>query len=238
MKNRLFAVLTLLLVAVGGPRLSHPQTSDGGADPDRQTYGQAIGWYAERAAAGDPKAQFYYGLALEDGAQERGVDLAAARTWFLRSAQAGFPLAQYKLGLIAQFGESGGAVDPAAARDWYARAAENGVAEAAYNLGVLLEIGKGGPVDAPAAVRWLEAAARAGIGEALIQLGVLHARGGAGPDGGLAPDGIEALKWLLLAQDADVEQAEALVGMVAGQLPPDASAEARRRAEAWTAAAE
>lgn len=220
MTLRLLAFALLCAVTVTSP------------DAVAQGAGDALGWYEREAKAGDPKAQFYYGVALEKGA-ERAVDLDAAREWFRRAADAGFALAQYKMGLINQFGETGATADPAAARDWYASAAGNGLAEAAYNLAVMLETGQGGTADAPAAAAWFERAAREGIDEALLRLGVLHARGGNGPDGLLRADGVEALKWFLIAREAGIGQAEALVKTVSDQLPAEARADAEERARSW-----
>jgi TPR repeat protein len=87
----------------------HSASAENGA---RQSYKEAMDWYRKNARAGDPEAQFYYGLALEAG--EQGPrDLATARLWFKRAAAAQYPLALYKFALMTQFGQGGPALSGA-----------------------------------------------------------------------------------------------------------------------------
>ncbi len=222
--NRLLSVALAI-----GASLAAAWPAGAGAAEDRQTYGEAMRWYSERAAAGDPKAQFYHGLALEKGAQgRRGPDLDAAIGWFEKAAGAGFALAQFKLALIRQFGADGRA-DPAEARRLYALAAEQGVAEARYNLAVMLRDGEGGPPDAQGAARRFEEAARGGVAVAFLHLASLYANGGEGLD----PDPVEAMKWAILANHGGLEAAGAFRKALRAGLTGERAAEAEARAEAW-----
>ena len=219
--GRLLAVV-VVLAAVAAPGAAAAQDSE-----DRQTYTDAISWYAKQARSGDPKAQFYYGLALEAGVQGE-ADRKRAVAMFTRSAEAGFGLAQYKLGLIRQFGQDGQPVDLPAAREWYAKAAAQGVPEALYNLGAMLEAGTGGPRDAVAAAEHYRKAAYNGLDEAFAALGALYGLGD-----GLPQDLVESAKWLTLALRAGQTHVQPLYDSLAAVLTPDQRREAAARADAW-----
>ncbi len=191
---------------------------------ERQSYGEAMRWYRERAEAGDPKAQFYYGLALENGAQGT-LDPEAAVEWYARAAAVGHAMAQFKLGLIRQFGTVG-ATDPVEARRLYGLAAAQGLAEAGYNLAVMLEDGTGGPADRARARDLFEAAARDGFGLALLHLARLA---GDGDD----PDLVRSLAWALLAERAGVAAAEAFGDTLRQSLTPEQVRQAEDLASTW-----
>ena len=97
-----------------------------------KSYTEAMNWYRAGAEAGDPKAQFYLGVALEQGARGR-PDLPAARAWFKKAADSGHALARYKLAVMLQ-NQLGGSADLIEARRLYGLAGEQGIVEARYNL--------------------------------------------------------------------------------------------------------
>ena len=214
----LVMVIVAALVVIPGDTRAHDRGMT------RQTYGEAMRWYRERAEAGDPKAQFYHGLALEEGLQGRR-DPAEAVTWFARAAEAGHAMAQYRLGVIRQFGGPG-AIDLAEARRLYGMAAAQGMAEAMYNLGVMLQDGAGGPRDPEGAGRMFEQAARGGIAHAFLHLA--HISGN-----GAEPDLVEALSWAMLAERAGAEQADSFSDALRASVTREQVAEAEARASAW-----
>lgn len=210
-------MLALVLLVTGTHALSARETAP-------QSYTEAMEWYRNGAEAGDAKAQFFLGLALEEGAQGR-QDLAAAREMFERAAKSGHALALFKLALMSQSGR-GGPTDQVAARRLYRLAAEQGVVEAKYNLAVMRQDGVGGAVDPMGAAEMFEAAARDGVKISFLHLAVLSTADA-------APNLVEALKWALLANAAKVEGAAQVIDTLAGTLSSEQRAEAEARARDW-----
>ena len=188
-----------------------------------------MGWYRAQAEAGDAKAQFYYGLALERGAQgaKGKADKERAIALFKKAAEGGFALAQYHLAILYQSGQ-GIEQSPAQARKWFSLAAEAGLREAAFNYAFMLETGSGGGSDPKEAARLYEVAAGRGVRQAFLPLGLLYARGE-----GVEQDFVEALKWLILAERADAERVAPAMRTLRGALDDDGQAEALKRAESW-----
>ncbi|MEP3115782.1 tetratricopeptide repeat protein [Nisaea sp.] len=199
------------------------------ADSKRQTYGEAMDWYRAQAEAGDAKAQFYYGLALERGAQgtKREADKAQAVELYKKAAEGGFALAQYRLGVLYQIGQ-GVERSLADARKWFRVAAEAGLREAEFNYAVMLETGSGGAREPKDAARLYEISAGKGVRQAFLPLGILYARGD-----GVEQDLVESLKWLILAERADAESVASAMRAVRGALDDKGQAEALERAESW-----
>lgn len=199
------------------------------ADSKRQTYGEAMDWYRAQAEAGDAKAQFYYGLALERGAQgtKGEADKAQAVELYKKAAEGGFALAQYRLGVLYQIGQGVDRSLPLA-RKWFGAAAEAGLREAEFNYAVMLETGSGGKRDPKEAARLYEISAGKGVRQAFLPLGILYARGE-----GVDQDLVEALKWLILAERADAEGVAPAMRAVRGALDEKGQAEALKGAEAW-----
>jgi TPR repeat protein len=211
-----------MAVALSAPAM-HSASAQNGA---RQSYTDAMDWYRKSARAGDPKAQFYYGLALEAG--EQGPrDLAAARLWFKQAAATQFPLALYKLALMTQFGQ-GGPADPVKARRLYKLAADRGVVEAKFNLALMLLDGVGGVADGKAAAEFFVAAARDGVTVSFLHLAILYSRGEE-----VESDPVEALKWAYLAVQAKVPSASGVAESLASRLLGEQIANAEARARAW-----
>jgi TPR repeat protein len=73
------SLLAFVLLVMGTHGLSAQEVAP-------QSYTEAMEWYRKGAEAGDPKAQFFLGLALEEGTQGR-QDLVAARGMFERAGQ-------------------------------------------------------------------------------------------------------------------------------------------------------
>lgn len=211
--------IVLASLGVGVPRAEVPV-------PDN--YGDAMRWYRDAAEAGDPKAMFYLGLTLERGLQGAAEPEEAVR-WYRRSAEKGYALAQFKLGLLHQFGQVVD-LDTDAARDWYEKAAAQDLPDAQYNLAVLLELDEGGPAIIDRAIALYKKAARHGIAEAYQNLGGVYARGEQ-----VEQDLVEAMKWLLLAEEAGLTQVATLKATISRSLNDVELRDARARADRWTA---
>jgi len=83
---------------------------------------------AAKAHTGDAEAQFWIGLAYEDG-QLVPKDSDGAMQWFLKSAEQGCVPAQRMYGLASV------SINPAVGERWMQRAGEQGDAEAQFCLG-------------------------------------------------------------------------------------------------------
>ena len=172
----------------------------GAADmpPPVVTYGDAMRWYRQAAAAGDPEAQFYLGYIHDRGL--RGANsLPEAIGWYRKAAAQGEVRAQFRLGLLFD-SDPRLPRDPAEAQSWYEAAAAKGHAEARFNLARLVEA-----EDAPRAAELYALAAEAGIGQAAFNLALLRING---PDGIYDP--AEAWRWTLRAQDLGAPGAKEL----------------------------
>jgi TPR repeat protein len=189
-----------------------------------KSYTEAMDWYRAGAEAGDPKAQFYLGVALEQGARGR-PDLPAARVWFKKAAESGHALARYKLAVMLQ-NQLGGPADLPEARRLYEQAGEQGIAEARYNLAVMRQDGAGGPIDPDGATELFKRTARAGIDISFLHLAVLNTRGA-------NADLVEAMKWARLAEAAKVDGTAGYIDELSPLLSEDQLAEAEARAKAW-----
>lgn len=217
-------------MALAPTAMAQPNTQTADAEvPVPRTYGEAMNWYREAADAGDAKAMFYLGLTLEQGLRAGGNPKDAI-AWYRKSADKGFALAQFKLGQLYQFGQIV-AQDSKAARAWYGKAAEQGLADAQYNLAVMLETGDGGEADAQRAMTLYHDAAKGGIPEAFLNLAGLLAQGEL-----VDQDLVEALKWLILADRAGLDQGQSMSAAVRQLLSPSEIADSEVRADRWLTA--
>jgi len=174
--------------------------------------------YAPRAAAGDPQAQFYLGLALEALGPEAEARWGKAADWIRRAADGGLPDANLRL---AQIELAGG--DRQAALDRLDLAAAAGLPEAQFNRARLAE--EDG--DGESAERWYLAAARQGHGPSRYNLALLLIEEN-------RPDGpTEALAWLTLAAEDGVPDAAPAYEALAGALDAEARAKAAALAGQW-----
>jgi TPR repeat protein len=152
-------------------------------------------------------------------------DLGATRAWFKRAAEAGHALAGYKQAAILKT-VRGGPEDLAEARRLYALAAEQGAVEAQYNFAVMLQDGSGGPVDLAKARNLFENAARGGIDISFLHLAVLNTRGE-------DADFVEALKWTILANAANVDGALDYIKALRPLLSAPQKEQAKARSRNW-----
>lgn len=92
-----------------------------------------------------------------------------------------------------------------------------GDAAAARNLGHLYRWGLAVEEDAGLAADWYRRAAEGGLGRAAYNLGALYLKGGPG----LAPDPLQAVRWLERARELGVAQAGDLLERAGAPLPPE-----------------
>lgn len=132
---------------------------------------------AERAAGGDPAAQFELGVKadLGDGVP---ADARTAFAWFQKAAEAGLPEAEFNLAVMLDSGR-GATRDLAEAALWYARSAAHGNHRAQFNLGMLYAAGDGLPRNPDVAAFWFRRASTA-VPAAGRRLAALRSAGRAG----------------------------------------------------------
>lgn len=219
---------------------------------------------AARAEDGDVRAQYWLGRLLHDLVPLASRDFEAGRTWLERAADNGHTDAAEALGRIYEAGfvvardidkahgfyeramELGSASAPhdlariALTRDdrdeagilrLLELAAERGYRNAMIDLGFTYASGALGEVDGNKARNWAERGIELRDPRAMNLMARLYASGIGVSD----PDGIEALKWAMLAREFGDPDAARLATEIAGQLEVPQQDEARERAEAWRA---
>lgn len=171
------------------------------------------------AEAGQPAAQYWYGLHLET---EAGAS-AAASGWYRRAAAQGHREAALRLAQILERG-IGTTADPVEARTLYAGVAQAGVIVAQFNLAVMLEEGRGGPRDLENAAFWYHLAALQGHGRAANNLATMMAKGE-----GVEANRDAAMRWYRVAANRGVDDALYNLGVLYLSEPdPDIAS-----AQAW-----
>lgn len=149
------------------------------------------------AEAGQPAAQYWYGLYKETEVRAP----AEAAAWYRRAAAQGHREAELRLAQMLERA-SGIPGDPAEARRLYGHAAEAGIVVAQFNLAVMMEEGRGGERDVEAAAAWYHAAALQGHGRAANNLATMLAKGE-----GVEADRDAALRWYRVAAHRGVDDA-------------------------------
>jgi len=139
-------------------------------------------------------------------------------------AYLGLAPAQSLLGLMYSRGQ-GVAQDYAEAARWYRLSAEQGDAEAQLLLGVMYEKGQGVAQDYAEAARWYRLSAEQGLAQAQLLLGGMYAHGD-----GVIQDYSTAYMWYNIAARNGYSDAVNTRDAIAEALPPEAIAEAQRRA--------
>ena len=123
----------------------------------------------EKAKEGIAEAQFYLGVAYQEG---KGViqNDSLATYWYMQAAEKGEIAAQHNLGIAYQEG-IGVPKDYKMAVSWYKKAADQGFATAQYNLGIFYLDGVGVSKNDSIAVEWFVKAAKQGYADAQGVLG-------------------------------------------------------------------
>jgi len=152
-------ILTGFLI-IGAAQVAAAQTSVPGG------YSETLRWYHERAAAGDPRAQFLLAIKYETGTDVTR-DMAKARELYIQAARQGHADAQFRAGTLAQ-AEATSDAQLKVAQDWYQAAAIQGHGPAQYNLAVMLA-NAGREEDALIeALSWTIRAAETGLPQAAV----------------------------------------------------------------------
>lgn len=172
----------------------------------------------------------------EDGqAAFQRRDYATAHGIWQELASTGHINAQHDLAQM-YFNGHGVSQDDELALIWFGRAADQGHLHALYMLASMYRDGKGVPPDSNHAAALFREAADRGFAPAQYSIGLMSFEGE-----GVSKDGIEALKWLILAAanlSADgfdlATTVQFLREEIVSTLGPDQKAEAEHRARVWT----
>ena len=129
----------------------------------------------EKAEEGIAEAQFYLGVAYQEG---KGViqNDSLAVYWYMQAAEKGEIAAQHNLG-VAYFQGKGVPKDYKMAVFWYKKAAEKGSLESQNNLGGCYGSGKGVIQNDSISAFWYKKAAEQGHATAQYNLGVCYQNG-------------------------------------------------------------
>lgn len=163
-----------------------------------QNYPLALQWYARSGASGNADGAYNAGvLSLNGRGTEKNIHKAIE--YFNMAAALDHAPALYTLGII--FGGGHGIeADLVQSFDHLVKAGQLGHPTSIYQVGRHFVIGQGTGQDFVKARQWFEAASTYHVHQAQFELAMLHLEGLGG-----AINKIEALKWLLLAQDNDRE---------------------------------
>ena len=191
---------------------------------------EAVQWFRKGAELGSPKAMLNYGLVLCQG---KGVaaDAEKGRGWIQKSAATGLTEANLEWAEALFHGKYGLPVDRAAAFPFYKVAADAGHPGACNTLGTMYESGTGTMVDAGIATGLFHKAARHGH-----TLGQVNYARMLDPESADARKRVEAMAWLLLAEQSGSVQAAKLLqplrlGGAAGDFPAASEKAAKLRME-------
>ena len=182
----------------------------------------------ERAAAGDPIAQFSLGAFLYYGSTQT----AEGNEWIRKAALQRVAPAEYHLGQVYEFG-FGVQQEDRLALEWYRKAADDGSVPARRAIGEFYLKGRGVRADAAEAARWFRRAADGDDLRAQYQLGQQYFDGI-----GVPRDYESAYVWFTLAAgqtplDDNRKGLLELRNIAAARMTPAAVAAAKRRVAAW-----
>ena len=144
------------------------------ASYEARNYSDALNWYEQAAAKGDPTAENLIGWIYQKGLGVKEDD-AEALKWYLKAATQGFAASQTNAGWCYQNG-LGVAADTRAAIEWYQKAIAQGNDSAEINMGYLYENGIGVTKNLGEAKKWYKVAADHGSQEAQRDLDALEAK--------------------------------------------------------------
>jgi uncharacterized protein len=157
------------------PVLQAAATPQPQGEPSSSDAVARVGFYLDRAKAGDPVAQYDLGVLYARGS---GLvqDFTSAASWFHAAAAQGNVSAEYNLGVLYDRG-LGVPQSATEAINWYRSAADQDHPGAQYNLALAYADGRGTDQDFAAAARWYERAARQGLPAAMVNLAILYETG-------------------------------------------------------------
>jgi uncharacterized protein len=172
---------------------------------------QAMDFFTRAADAGLPYSMFVLGSIYENGFSSIQPDRKTAQAWFQKGADLGEVHCQGELGWIYANG-IGVTRDYSQAVKWYRAAAEQGDPVGEYGLGVRYLQGQGVSRDVAQAMYWFQKAADAGHADAAYNLGAFLANQIPGRAG--APDFASAAKYLAIAANQNISDAQCMLGLL------------------------
>lgn len=190
----IISVVALFLVAAAIVWKFYDNTYEGANEVQRfknyieinyQTAAERKKAIEEKAANGNPVAQYYLGLCHTQGGLGISKDYSKAIEWWKKAAENGNTYAQLKLYDCYRRGLFGLAKDKTEANKWYKeaglsykKAAEAGDVEAQYQLANLYARGYAGiPKNNQEAFKWYKEAAENGNAKAQLRLGFCYDSG-------------------------------------------------------------
>lgn len=188
------------------------------AKEDKQKLVEAFDWIKKSAEQGLPDSQFLLGCFYEEGTAVK-KDYEKAIFWYLKAGDAGLVKAQLKLGESYYFGLFT-PQDYDHAHKWLKRAAKSGDLTATLLLGRMFYFGKGREKDIPKAFSLYRKIAGK-IPEAQLILGIILWKG----EGGIAKNKLEATKWIRMAAENGLIDAQVKLGLIYLDEYPDVAKE-------------
>ncbi|HEV7661671.1 MAG TPA: tetratricopeptide repeat protein [Allosphingosinicella sp.] len=188
---------------------------------------------AEAAAEGSMAANMTLAERYLEGAEGYPRDPALAFrhiSLVANSSSPSAPYAQWRLAMMHIQG-TGTPTDLPEAWRWVVRASDAGEVNAMVSRGVMLAIGQGVTENDAEARTWYRRAAesrRRGFGDGLRGLGWMLATGEGGPVD--LPTGIA---YLMIASDAQAQQADDMLGQLRPQITPEVDRQAREIGQRW-----
>lgn len=198
------SVLILLLMATAGSTLSLTQQVDPRTGAICRTRPASLNGVPEKAAAGDPEAEYLLGISLLSP-KPNEEEFASAMPWFRRSAEQGYAPAEYMYGGMFREGRWR---NPQQLVYWWTKAAGQEEVDAQLWLGDSYEQGRHGVKrDYAQAIHWLSMAAKQGQPDAQVTLGQMYEDGE-----GVPQDYRLAASWYRKAADHVVDLGGAGLG--------------------------
>jgi TPR repeat protein len=166
---------------------------------------EAVRWFRRGAELGSAKAMLNYGLVLCQG-KGTTADPESGREWIRKAAATGLPEANLEWAEALFHGNHGVTVDQAAAFPFYKVAADAGHPGACNTLGTMYEFGTGVLADPGIATELYQKAAARGH-----TLGQVNYSRMLDPESNDTGRRVEAIAWLLLAEESGSVQAGKLL---------------------------
>lgn len=189
-------------------------------------------WFRLAADKGHSISQYNLGkllvadeIPLPEGTADRKAQHEEGVEWIRKAADQGLPDAQTAYGVILFRGDYDIKLDPAAAAGYLQPAAKFGNPEAMNALGLMHQSGNGVTYDPSSSERLFRQAAMSGHVKAQANLGEHLDPLSRNPG-----QGIEALAWLYIAEEAGDPVAKKLVALKLQAISPDDADAARKKA--------
>lgn len=188
----------------------------------KPSHTDAVEWYRRAAEKDHAISQFNLAHLLVSRSQQPGEEAASVVArhaegveWYRRAADQGLTRACSAYGIILMRGDYQITADPAKAAPYLIKAADDGDLEAMNALGLMYQSGNGVPRDLATAETFLRRAAHAGHVKARANLGEFL-----DPNSRDYKHRIEAIAWLILAEEAQDPVAKKVLAIKSQAVSP------------------